>query len=505
MKLELKGVTKNFGELRANDNISFTAVSGKIHALLGENGAGKTTLMNILYGLLQPDSGEILIDGQTQHFRSPNDSMSAGIGMVHQHFMLIPVFTVAQNLILGNEPVKGLGVLDIGKAREKVNEISERFGFDVNPDDFVEDLPVGVRQRVEIIKALSRDAEIIILDEPTAVLIPQESQELFGILRQLRDSGKIIIFITHKLKEVQEVADEITVIRRGAVVGQAKPTDSAAKMATMVVGRKVSLSINKQPARPAEPVLSFKSVSLVEKNGLTRLKNISFDVHRGEVLAIAGVQGNGQTELSEVLLGLLHPTQGQILIQGRNIIKDSVKRRLDTGLGFIPEDRNLYGLIENFSVEENLVLDQFNRPPYGYAGAIRPKEIRRLGLEQAEKFDIRINKIWDPVKTLSGGNQQKVVVARELGKKLVLLVACQPTRGLDVGSIEFIHAEIIRQRDNQVPVVVISTELDEIFDLADRIAVMHKGEIVGIVPATVDRNTIGLMMTGINPFEKMAS
>ncbi|MDR2538465.1 MAG: ABC transporter ATP-binding protein [Bifidobacteriaceae bacterium] len=499
MKLELKGITKNFGDFRANDNITFTAESGKIHALLGENGAGKTTLMNILFGLLRPDAGEILIDGVVQKFSGPNDSMASGIGMVHQHFMLIPVFTVAQNLILGNEPVKSLGVIDIKTARKSVKDISDRFGFDVNADDLVEDLPVGVRQRVEIIKALSRDAEILILDEPTAVLTPQEISELIQILKQLKEAGKIIIFITHKLKEVQEVADEITIIRRGQVVGSAKPSDSESEMAALVVGRKVSLTTDKKPAQPSEVALEFKNVSLVEKTGAIRLQDISFQVRKGEILGIAGVQGNGQTELSEVLLGLLHPTQGDIVLNGKSLLKMSVKERLNEGVGFIPEDRNLYGLVEDFSVEENLVLDSFDRLPYGKFGSIKPKAIRASALDMAQKFDIRLFNVADKARSLSGGNQQKVVVARELNRPLQLFVASQPTRGLDVGSIEFIHQEIVAQRDNGLPVLIISTELDEIYDLSDRIAVMYRGHIVGIVDSSTDRSTIGLMMAGIDP------
>jgi simple sugar transport system ATP-binding protein len=499
MKLELRGITKSFGTLKANDHISFTAESGRIHALLGENGAGKTTLMNMLYGLLQPDEGEILIDGQVQNFKGPNDSMAAGIGMVHQHFMLIPVFTVAQNMFLGNEPVKALGVMDMAAARKKVEEISKRFEFDVNADDLIEDLPVGVRQRVEIIKALSRDAEILILDEPTAVLTPQEINELIEILRQLKQAGKMIIFITHKLKEVQEVADDITVIRRGQVVGSAKPSDSEEELAAMVVGRKVSLTTKKALPKLGDVSLELKDVSLVEKNGLIRLQDVSFEVRQGEVLAVAGVQGNGQTELSEVLLGMLLPTQGDIILNGRSLLHMSVKKRLEEGIGFIPEDRNQYGLVDDFSIEDNLVLDQFDGPPYGKGGSIQPKVIRSSALDLVKKFDIRINNVWDKARTLSGGNQQKVVVARELNKKLFLFIASQPTRGLDVGSIEFIHKEIIRQRDRGLPVIIISTELDEIYDLADRIAVMYRGQIVGIVPADTDRSTVGLMMAGVAP------
>jgi len=497
VKLEVRDITKKFGDFVANDKISFTAQSGRIHALLGENGAGKTTLMNILYGLLQPDGGQILIDDKEYKFSGPIDSMNAGIGMVHQHFMLIPVFTVAQNLILGNEPTDKFGIIDIKSARQKVQEISDEFGFEVNPDDLVEDLPVGVQQRVEIIKVLSRNAQILILDEPTAVLTPQETDELIEVMKQLRDSGKIIIFITHKLREVKEVADDITIIRRGKVVASAKPTDSEETLASEMVGRKVSLTTEKNPPHLEGPSLVLKDISRVEKNGKIVLNDINLTVEKGEVLGIAGVQGNGQTELSEVLLGLLEPTQGEIIVDNQVWNNFNVKKRLDLGLGFIPEDRNLYGLVNEFSIENNLVLDSFDHAPYGKYGSIQPKVIENEGIKLAEKFDIRYTQISDPISSLSGGNQQKVIVAREMNKDILLFVACQPTRGLDVGSIEFIHSEIIKLRDQGVPVIVISTELDEIFDLSDRIAVMYHGAIIDIVPPTIDRSKIGMLMAGV--------
>jgi simple sugar transport system ATP-binding protein len=498
MKLELRNISKIFGTLRANDNISFTAESGRIHVLLGENGAGKSTLMNVLYGLYRPDEGEIFIDDKKVEFKGPNDAMDAGIGMVHQHFMLIPVFSVAENLILGNETTNGpLGIIDIKTANEKVREISKKFDFDVNPEDIVENLPVGIRQRVEIIKALSRDAKILIFDEPTAVLTPQETDELMEIMTELKNDGKLIIFITHKLREVKAVADDITVIRRGKVVGSCAPTDSETEMASRMVGREVSLTTEKKPAEPGSVALELLKLSLIEKNGETKLSDINLQVKKGEVLAIAGVQGNGQTELAEILLGLRKPTTGDIKLGEKSIVKQSVKERLEGGIGFVPEDRNLYGLVEEFSIEENLVLDKFDAEPYGKLGVIKPKVIREKSEELVEKFDIRISNITDSAKTLSGGNQQKIVVAREMSKDLKLFIASQPTRGLDVGSIEFIHKEIISLRDSGVPVVVISTELDEIYDLADKIAVMYKGTIIGVVDASTSRDKLGLMMAGI--------
>jgi len=496
MKLELRDVTKRFGSFVANDSISIVVEPGQIHALLGENGAGKSTLMNVLYGLLQADGGEILLDDKPVRFSGPGDAMAAGIGMVHQHFMLVPVFSVAENVVMGNEPVKGAGVIDLASARKRVKEISDRFGFEVDPDALVEDLPVGVQQRVEIIKALSRDAKILILDEPTAVLTPQETDELMTIMRQLKASGTSILFITHKLREVQDVADTITVIRRGQVVGSALPTASQTELAEAMVGRAVQLVVDKAPAKPGDTTFRVEHLSLVEPNGVTALDDVSFSVAKGEILAIAGVQGNGQTELTQTLVGLRQPTQGSITLNGTEIAGRKVKAVIDSGVGFIPEDRSRDGVVGSFSIAENLVLDQFDRPPFGNAAALHVGVIMANGKKQVEEFDIRAESERSSLDSLSGGNQQKVVVARELSRDLQLLIASQPTRGVDVGSIEFIHNRIVAERDKGTPVVIVSTELDEVMALADRIAVMYRGRIVGIVPPDTSTTMLGLMMAG---------
>jgi simple sugar transport system ATP-binding protein len=498
MHLELRGITKRFGSLVANQDISIDLPPGQIHALLGENGAGKSTLMNVLYGLLQPDEGEIVLDGQVVHFNGPGQAMAAGIGMVHQHFMLIPVFSVAENVVMGHEPTKTGGVIDLPKARQLVKEISDRFGFDVDPDAMVGDLSVGAQQRVEIIKALSREAKVLILDEPTAVLTPQETDELMSIMRQLAASGTSILFITHKLREVKAVADQITVIRLGKVVGYAQPTETEAELAAKMVGRQVVLAVDKQPSQPGAVGLALQGVSLVEPSGQVLLDNLSFEVRRGEILAIAGVQGNGQTELTETLLGLRHPTAGSIKLDGQEISHHKVKQVLDAGVGFVPEDRSTDGLIGSFSITENLVLDQFDRPPFSSGGALKINAIAENATARISQFDVRTTSADQPVSALSGGNQQKVVVAREFSKDLRLLVASQPTRGVDVGSIEFIHQQIVAERDKGTPVVIVSTELDEVSALADRIAVMYRGRIVGTVPGHTDRETLGLMMAGAN-------
>jgi len=499
MKLELRGITKRFGDLVANDSIDLVVEAGEILCLLGENGAGKSTLMNVLYGLYQADAGEILLDDEVQHFSGPGDAMKAGIGMVHQHFMLIPVFTVAENVILGHEPTTGPGVLDLEAARAKVREISARFGFDVDPDARVEDLPVGVQQRVEIIKALARDARVLVFDEPTAVLTPQETDELMGIMRQLREEGTSIVFITHKLREVREVADRITVIRLGKVVGEASPTASNAELATLMVGREVTLTIDKPPANPGEPALVVRELRVLSPHGIPVLDGVHFDVRAGEILCIAGVQGNGQTELTEALLGLQPRVSGSARLDDAELVGMSVRKVLDRGVGFVPEDRGEDGLIAGFTIAENLMLDRSDGPPFARRGALRLEVLADYAREKLAEFDIRAPSIAAHAGTLSGGNQQKVVLARELGRELRLLVAAQPTRGLDVGSIEFVHKQIVAARDAGVPVIVVSTELDEVYALADRIAVMYRGGFVGIVPPTTSREVLGQMMAGELP------
>lgn len=496
MKLELRGITKRFGSLVANDHIDLVVEPGQIHALLGENGAGKSTLMNVLYGLYQADEGEILLDDVVQHFRGPGDAMAAGIGMVHQHFMLVPVFTVAENVMLGHEQTKGLGTLDIAKAREHVRAVAARFGFDIDPDAVVGDLPVGVQQRVEIIKALSRDAKVLVFDEPTAVLTPQETDELMAIMRQLRDEGTAIVFITHKLREVREVADRITIVRLGRVVGEASPTATNAELASLMVGRAVELTVQKEAPRLGEGGLEVRNLRVLTSTGAIVVDDVDFTVRPGEVLAIAGVQGNGQTELVEAIVGLAARVEGNIILDGTELVGKSVRGILDAGVGFVPEDRTEDGLVAGFSVAENLILDRSDDPAFSRAGTLRRGALEDFAKKRIAEYDIRTQGPDTPAGTLSGGNQQKVVIAREMSRELRLFVAAQPTRGVDVGSIEFIHKRIIETRDSGIPVIVVSTELDEVAALADRIAVMYRGTIVGIVPGDTPRETLGLMMAG---------
>ncbi|MEY2816057.1 MAG: hypothetical protein RJA78_633 [Actinomycetota bacterium] len=497
MKLELRNITKRFGTLTANDNISLTLEPGEIHSLLGENGAGKSTLMNVLYGLLQPDEGQILINDQPVKFNGPGDAMAAGIGMVHQHFMLIPVFTVAENVVLGNEPTSKIGSLDLDKARELVKEISDRFGFEIDPDAKIQDLPVGAQQRVEIIKSLARNAKVLVLDEPTAVLTPQETDELMEIMRGLAKSGTSIIFITHKLREVQQVSNRITVIRQGKVVAAPSPKSSASELASLMVGREVDLNVTRKPAKIGAETLVIKNLTVLDDRQHQMVDGISFTVHDGEVLAIAGVQGNGQTELAEAILGLRKIHSGSIEVAGRDLTKSTVREVLEAGLGYIPEDRKKDGLVGDFTIAENLMLDGSFGAPFAKGYQIDFAARDRIADELIEEFDIRTPSATTLAKQLSGGNQQKVVVARELSRELKVLVASQPTRGVDVGSIEFIHEQIIAARDAGKTVVIISTELDEVLALADRIAVMYRGKIVGIVDSKTTREKLGKMMAGI--------
>ncbi|MBD8059747.1 ABC transporter ATP-binding protein [Cellulomonas sp. JH27-2] len=501
MKLELRGITKRFGALVANDHIDLTVEPGEIHCLLGENGAGKSTLMNVLYGLYTADEGEILLDDEVQHFAGPGDAMAAGIGMVHQHFMLVPVFTVAENVMLGHEQTRSGGRLDLEAARRQVRESAERFGFHVDPDALVEELPVGVQQRVEIIKALSREAKVLVFDEPTAVLTPQETDELMAIMRQLKESGTAIIFITHKLREVREVADRITVVRRGAIVGEADPGASDSELAALMVGRAVELTVRKDAPQLTDNALEVENLMVADANGTVLVDDVSFTVQGGEVVVIAGVQGNGQTELAEALAGLQPDVRGSIRLDGKELVGRSVRDVIDAGVGFVPEDRGVDGLVGTFSVAENLMLNRIEGPPFVSRGALRLGYRDEFAREKVEEFDIRTQSIDSPAGRLSGGNQQKVVLARELSRELRLLVAAQPTRGVDVGSIEFIHKRVVETRDAGVPVVVLSTELDEAAALGDRIIVMYRGRVVGIVPSDTPRDVIGLMMAGVPPQE----
>jgi ABC-type uncharacterized transport system ATPase subunit len=498
VRLELRGITKRFGSLVANDQIDLVVEPGQIHALLGENGAGKTTLMNVLYGLMSPDEGQIVTDGQPAVFHSPRDAIRAGIGMVHQHFMLVPVFTVAENVTLGVERTRarGLGLLDRRRARRDVLELSERYGLNVNPDAYVENLPVGTQQRVEIIKALLREASVLILDEPTSVLTPSETEDLFRVVRELKAGGRSIVFISHKLKEVQAIADTITVIRRGRVVGERPPTATDAELAALMVGRPVELKVSKGTARPAGVVLDVRGLTAYDDRGKAAPDEISFQVKAGEILGVAGVQGNGQTELCEVLMGHRPAVTGSILLDGKDVTDATPRDRLRAGFGYVPEDRQEDGLVPDFSVAENLVLDVYDRPPFASGLALDLDKIRTNAASLVQEFDVRTTSAERPAGTLSGGNQQKVILARELSRDIRLLLASQPTRGLDVGSIEFVHRRIVEERDRGVAVLIVSSELDEIYALADRIAVMYEGKIVAFRPPTVPVGELGLLMAG---------
>jgi ABC-type uncharacterized transport system ATPase subunit len=498
VKLELRGITKRFPGVVANEDVDLTVEQGEIHALLGENGAGKTTLMNVLYGLYHADEGEILIDGTPITFASPGDAIAAGLGMVHQHFMLVPVFTVTENIMLGVESVRRFGLLDRQAARNRVKEISERYGLEVPPDAVVEELPVGVQQRVEIVKALYRDAQVLILDEPTAVLTPQETEELFGVMRSLKATGKSIIFITHKLKEVLAIADRITVLRRGKVVGTTKPEDSSEEeLASMMVGRTVQLRVSKTVAKPKDPVLEVDGLVVHDDRGQVAVDGVSLDVRGGEIVCVAGVQGNGQTELVESLTGLRPAAAGSVRVAGREITRSSPRHVLHAGIGHVPEDRVRDGLVVDFSIADNLVLDTYDQPPFARGIVRNDDAIMAAAKDRKDAFDIRATSLEQPAATLSGGNQQKVIVAREFSRPIRLLIASQPTRGLDVGSIEYIHRRIIEKRDEGVAVLIVSPELDEVLALADRIAVMYRGKVIAVVPAAeATREGIGLLMAG---------
>jgi simple sugar transport system ATP-binding protein len=499
MSLELRGITKRFGSLTANDGIDLAVGDGEIHAILGENGAGKSTLMNIVYGLLAPDEGTISVDGKVVTIDSPLDALAAGIGMVHQHFMLIPVFTVAENIVLGHEKTKGPGLLDLEAARKEILRVSSEYNFDIDPDALVENLPVGLQQRVEIIRALIYDAKVLILDEPTAVLTPQETDELLRNMKKLKAKGTSIVFITHKLREVKEAADKITIIRRGKVVGTASPSASQEELASLMVGRPVSLDVEKAAPKLGKVILDVKNLNISDHTGRSLVKNVSFELRTGEILAVAGVQGNGQTELAEAIVGLQEHVHGSISLDGVDITRVSVREALHSGIAFVPESREEDGLISSFSIEENLILDLHDLPPYAKGPVISQSVVSEEAQKRVAEFDIRTQSAKDSASSLSGGNKQKVVLARELSRPVKLLVASQPTRGLDVGSIEFVHERIIAERDSGRAVLLFSTELDEVSALADRIAVMYRGEFIAIVPATTSREDLGLLMAGVKP------
>jgi general nucleoside transport system ATP-binding protein len=499
--LELKGITKRFPGVLANDHINIQLNKGEILALLGENGAGKTTLMNILYGLYKPDEGEIIINGKKIEIASPIDAIRSGIGMVHQHFMLVPVFTVTENVMLGEEYTRWGGFLDRKKAADRIREISELYKLNVNPDDLVEDLPVGLQQRVEIIKLLFRNADILIMDEPTAVLTPQEVDELFNILKKLVEQGKSIIFITHKLREVMECADRIEVIRLGKVVGATKPADaSPEKLAAMMVGREVDLKTAKKPCDLRGTVLKVENLSVKDTHNHVVVDDVSFELQSGEILGIAGVQGNGQTELVRAVTGLRTPSAGRITLLDKDISKSNPRKITELGSAHIPEDRQKDGLVLAKPVSDNLVLNTYYRPPFAKGIILQRNAIGENAKTLIKKFDIRTPNSSTLVNYLSGGNQQKVIIAREFSRPIKLLVASQPTRGLDVGSIEYIHNRIVEKRDQGCAVLLVSTELDEIMQLSDRIAVMFRGKILTTVNAKeVSKEELGLLMAGVMP------
>jgi ABC-type uncharacterized transport system ATPase subunit len=503
--LELRGITKSFPGVLANDHIDLTLNEGEILALLGENGAGKTTLMNILYGLYSPDAGEIFIRGSKVDIRNPRVAIHLGIGMVHQHFMLIPVFTVTENVMLGVETTIGGVVLDRKAVAARIRDISERFGLKVEPEVRIEDLSVGVQQRVEIIKVLYREADILIFDEPTAVLTPQEAEEFFKVVHSLVEQGKSVIFISHKLKEVLEISDRITVFRNGKVVGTTTPAQSTeASLANMMVGREVILTVDKKSAKPGEVVLDVIGLQVMDDRHLMAVKDVSLQVRAGEILGIAGVQGNGQKELVEALTGLRSFDTGRLKLLGKDISGSSPRKIREAGSAHVPEDRQRDGLVLPFPIKDNLVLNTYYETPFTRGLNLNSGEIEKAAQKRVKEYDVRTPSIFLPAATLSGGNQQKVIVAREFSRPIKLLIASQPTRGLDVGSIEYIHGQIVKKRDEGCAVLLVSPELDEIMSLSDRIAVMFGGMILDILPAKeATKEGLGLLMAGIRSDAKV--
>jgi ABC-type uncharacterized transport system ATPase subunit len=501
MKLELRGITKRFPGVVANDNVNLELNTGEVLSLIGENGAGKSTLMSVLYGMYKPDEGEILIDGAPLVFASPADAIAAGIGMVHQHFMLVPVFTVAENVVLGVEPTGSLGKLKIDEARRMVREISDKYNLDLDPDAVIEDLPVGVQQRVEIVKVLLRDAKVVVFDEPTAVLTPSEIIEFFEIVKTLVSAGRGVVFITHKLKEALNIADRIAVLRRGKVVGEADPkTATESQIAEMMVGRPVQLTVDKNSAKTGDVVLKVTDLTVLDADGRTHVENVSFEVHSGEIVGIAGVQGNGQTELVEALTGLRKATSGVVALDGKDLTHSDPRERHQMGMAHIPEDRQRQGLVGGLSVAENLVLTRYHDDQFSHGVIVDWEAADAIAETLITEYDIRTPSKETSVGTLSGGNQQKVIVARELSRDLRLTIAAQPTRGVDVGSIEYIHSRIVKERDAGTAVLIVSTELEEVMALSDRLLVMYRGKVVAeLDPKKVTPMEVGLYMAGSRP------
>ncbi len=499
LAVEMKGITKIFGSLVANDNVDLKIEKGHIHALLGENGAGKTTLMNILYGLYTAEFGEIFLHGKKVEINEPKDAIRKGIGMVHQHFMLIPVFSVAENIVLGSEPRKFGGIFDKRRAVKEVKELGEKHGLNVNPEVLIQDIPVGIQQKVEILKTLYRGAEILILDEPTAVLTPQEIRELIVIMKGLTKQGKTVILITHKLKEIMEAADIVTVIRRGQHI-KTLPTSQTneEELASLMVGRKVSFKVDKKEQKLGETLLKVENICAYDNRGIQALKNVSFEVKSGEIFGIAGVSGNGQTELIEVLTGLRKATSGKIELRKKDITNKSPKKIIDAKMGHIPEDRQHRGLVLDFMMSENVPLEKYKEKPFSYGKAILSySNILLKSKKLVQEFDVRPNDVYLLARGFSGGNQQKIILGREISQNPEVLISAQPTRGLDVGAIEFVHKKLVEQRDSGKAVILISMELDEILNVSDRIAVMYEGQIVGIVDAkNATEDELGLMMAG---------
>ncbi len=496
--LELHGITKRYPGIVADDHVDFDLRRGEVHALLGENGAGKSTLMNILYGLTKPDEGEIVVHGKQVVFSSAKDAIESGIGMVHQHFMLIPVMTVAENIVLGVEPVRDGVLLDERGAEERVRELSQQFGLAVDPTSLVSSITVGQQQRVEILKALYRGAEILILDEPTAVLTPQEAGELFAIVRSLQADGKSIIFISHKLNEVLEIADRITVLRRGKKIDTVSRQGATEEgLARMMVGREVLLRVDKAPASPTDVALEVNDLQVIDERDLDKVRGVSFTVRRGEIVAIAGVDGNGQTELVEAITGLRRIASGTVAVGGREFQGHLTPRMMiDAGIGHIPEDRHRRGLVLEFDLAENIALHDYDKPPDSKHGWLYPARLVQRAARLIKEFDIRGGGPLTLARSLSGGNQQKVVVAREVARNPVVLIAAQPTRGLDVGAIEYVHRRLVAERDAGRAILLVSLELDEVLSLADRILVMYEGRIVGEHAAGAGEEEIGLQMLG---------